>query len=68
MYEVHSTGFIEMLPVFECIFRTEIYSTHAWKVDSISMDNISTESLLNAVKNILCCEIEVGIYKKFAKM
>jgi len=33
------------------------------------MDNTPKELLLNTVfKNVLCYEIEVGIYKKFAKM
>jgi len=32
-------------------------------------NNMSTQSFLNAVfKNVLCYNIEVGIYKKFAKI
>jgi len=59
---------------FEWIFvvrqqKRNVFESCVKSLQYFCMDNISMESLLNAVfKNILCYKIEVGIYEKFAKM
>jgi len=56
--------------VSECIFKTELYSTRAWKIHNISVRTIYQRDryLFFFLKMYYCYDIEIGIYEKTAKM